>query len=140
MGKGSNYRKAIASGKAVIMVERSVADAVAAFEKWLRGVAFPFMSPNGRRRFEKIVVKELQEFIVDMFVRERVEMARELASRWRPAYDRVAKWFESYENLRKIVGLRPVEAYRLIAHELNISWRTVRDAFWAFRYGRFEMW
>lgn len=140
MGKRGDYRKAIASATARVVVERRASDAVITLERWLRGVPFAYMTSDGRRRFEKNVVEKLQEFVVDEYVRSRVEMARDLAPRWRPAYDRVAEWLYNYDNLRKIAGLRPVEAYRLIAHELGISWRTVRDAFWAFRYGRLEMW
>jgi len=117
MGKRGDYRKAIASATARVVVERRASDAVITLERWLRGVPFAYMTSDGRRRFEKNVVEKLQGFVVDEYVRSRVEMARDLAPRWRPAYDRVAEW-----------------------HELGISWRTVRDAFWAFRYGRLEMW
>jgi len=142
MGKSrSDYPKAIASGEKYILKASTVVEAFKILDKWLEGVPFEYMSEEGKKRFNRFVVEPLKSFIAEKFLEEKIETAKERAPRWRPAYSKVAEYLiEHPKELEEISKMRPMEAYRYLASKLKISWRTVRDAFWAFRYGGIEVW
>ena len=141
MVKGSDYPKAIASGETYILKATSIKEAFRILDRWLQKVPFEYMSEEGRKRFERFVVEPLKRFIGEKFIEEKIKVAKERAPRWRPAYSRVAEYLvEHPEELEEISKMRPMAAYRYLAEKLKISWRTVRDAFWALRYGDVEVW
>ena len=142
MGKSrSDYPKAIASGETYILRATNIKEAFRILEAWLKGVPFEYMSDEGKKRFNRFVVQPLKSFIAEKFLEERIKVAKERAPRWRPVYSRIAEYLvEHPEELEEISKMRPMQAYRYLAEKLKISWRTVRDAFWAFRYGDIEVW
>ena len=140
MGK-SDYSKAISSGETYILRAENLKDAFRILEAWLKNVPLQYMKEENRRRFERFVVEPLKSFIAEKFIEEKVEVAKREAPRWRPAYSRVAEYLvEHPEELEEISKMRPMQSYRYLAEKLEISWRTVRDAFWALRYGGVEIW
>lgn len=154
-GKRRNYRKAYLSGIYYISDAVTIREAIISFYIWQKGgrirgeevsgIPYELMSPEGRKNFEKNVIEPLKEWIVRIYVESAVDTARYRATvskavRWRPAYELVAKKLENFDFLESIIEKRPHEAYREIARELGLSWRTVRDAIWAFGYGGLRIW
>jgi hypothetical protein len=101
---------------------------------WKEGlyIQTAFISPPFRERLlrivedvEGVVRDKVREEFTDTFVRK--------APRVYPVYLRVLDFLIDNPEYLALYEARPMEAYREIAKELGISWRSVRDGFWAMR-------
>lgn len=92
------------------------------------------MTPTGRAILEHFVYSEWMSTVYEQVFIALRNAWKLTTPRYRPAYEEVLKYV--VENIEDVVGayvLHPSKAYREIAEDLKISWRTVRDAFWTFR-------
>ena len=136
MGRRSNYKKALARLTDVGETSPTVTDAYKAMMKWLEGVYWKDMSPEGRERFMEQVVEEAFKRVRDWWL----EVIKRRAKRVYPSYIRVWRYiletYFDYERWPLLIDKYETsrnQLYREIARQLGISWRTVRDAFWAAR-------
>ena len=136
MGRKSNYRKALARLTDVGETSPTVTDAYEAMMEWLEGVPWKYMSPEGRERFMERVVEEAFKRVRDWWLK----VIKENAKRVYPSYVKVWKYlldtyfdYEKWQLLVERYETARNQLYREIARRLGLSWRTVRDAFWAAR-------
>ena len=136
MGRRSNYRKALARLTETGETQPTVTDAYMAMMEWLDGVPWRDMSPEGRENFmEKVVeeaFKQVRDWWLGVLKRNAKRVYPSFVKVWRYImetyfdYGRWPRLLEEYEEHR-------TRLYREIARQLGLSWRTVRDAFWAAR-------
>ena len=136
MPKGSNYKKALARLTDVGETSPTVTDAYKSMMEWLKDVKWKYMSPEGRERFIENVVEEAFKRVRDWWL----NVIKRNAKRVYPSYIRVWRYildnYFDYEKWARLVDEYETNRYKLyreIARRLGLSWRTVRDAFWAAR-------
>jgi len=136
MGRKSNYRKALARLTDVGETQPTVTDSYNAMMEWLEGVPWKDMSPEGRERFMERVVEEAFGLVRKWWL----DVIKKNAKRVYPSYIRVWRYildtYFDYEKWTLLVDKYETarnKLYREIARQLGLSWRTVRDAFWAAR-------
>jgi len=106
--------------------------------EYISGVPWEYMSPENRRKLESIVNEYIENRVEES--KERIiQYWRENTPRYRPSFERILEYildhleyYEALEKAKEDYG-KTHELYREIAGDLNISWRTVRDAIWTFR-------
>jgi len=91
-----------------------------------------FISPPFRERLLR-VVEDVEVTVRDKVREEFRDIFMRKAPRVYPVYLRVLDYLVDNPEYLALYEARPMEAYREIAKELGISWRSVRDSFWAMR-------
>ena len=137
MGKKSKskYWKARARLIRVGEEKYSLREAWEAMMEWLEGVPWEYMSREGRINFEENAVKPAFEAVGDYFF----SVIKSHARRVRPSYIKVWEYIVdqfkemNFEWVIDTWEASPQQLYRIIADQLGLSWRTVRDAVWAAR-------
>ena len=135
--KGSKYHKIATRAADIFDVVTDLRDYRSKSEEWRDWkeglyLQMTFVAPPFRARLERIVEG------IDTTVREHVkaeftDIFSRRAPRVAPSYIRVLHFLVDNPEFITFYERSPTEAYRKIGEELGLSWRTVRDAFWAIR-------
>lgn len=135
--KGSKYHKITLRAMDIFGTVTDLRDYLlktSEWRDWKEGLylQMSFIAPPFRARLERIVED------IDTTVREHVkaeftDVFSRKAPRVYPVYIKVLHFLIDNPEYLTLYERSPMEAYRVIAKELNISWRSVRDSFWAMR-------
>jgi hypothetical protein len=135
--KGSKYDKVAVRAMDIFNVVTDLKDYRLKSEDWRDWkeglyLQMAFITPPLRARLEGIV-EDVDTAVREYVKAEFTDVLSRRAPRTYPVYVRVLHFLIDNPEYIALYEARPMESYREIAKELGISWRSVRDSFWAFR-------